>query len=410
MTSAAPARRIPTGGYSKIPNSLIENQASLTHAELALALIVCRREGQENPVPVSDRNWQSWTGLSPRAKEYAAAGLKEKGLAIHGRGDSAKYRFERTKWDDFVRHTERSRPRTKGRKAAVEPKKGAKIHPECRERGCALLAADPEFATSNAQPVAQTDGSQVSSQTAGATCVDSTRQRLTLLSPSPIAQRVAQRVTDSAEQVWSKTLAALQIAFPLVGVVFLVRLVAIVRALFVDVTDPELAAAVDFAFRAKQGRQKSEGLFLLTVPDAMRLARSKRQRDGTVEASPPAVSLVSGVAGLVGRVAEGLRARGAPFLGLAAELEKLQTEVPGKADDLEAIEREMQRAEAAILTTAAGALTAAERATVAACVESGLDPYRKNMNSVQLERLRRQLSDRETLTVLGLPRLGLFYV
>jgi len=406
MSSAASApRRVPTRGYSKIPNSLIENQAQLTHAELALALIVCRREGTETPVPVSDRNWNNWTGLSPRAKEYAAAGLKKKGLAIQGRGDTARYRFEPTRWDDFVRHTARSRPRTEGRKVAVEPRKGAKIHPECRDRGCALLEQERVAAAENAQPVAQSLGQN----SAGAACADSSRSKLTLLSPSLNAQRVAQRFTDSAEQVWAKTLAALQAIFPLVGVVFLVRLVAIVRAMFADVTDTELAEAVNFAFREKRRYQKSEGLFILTVPAAIAHARSKRARDGTREAPPPASDLVSGITGLVGRVAEGLRARGAPFLGLAAELEKLKLEIPASGD-LEAVEAEMQRAEAAILTTAAGALTAAERATVAACAEAGLDPYRAKMDRIHLEELRRQLTDRETLTVLGLPRLSLFFV
>ena len=51
---------------------------------------------------VPDETWQRWTGLSPRAKEYAIAGLKEKGLDIDGRGDTMKLRFERSAWQKFV--------------------------------------------------------------------------------------------------------------------------------------------------------------------------------------------------------------------------------------------------------------------------------------------------------------------
>ncbi len=74
----APPRRV-TAGYFKCPNSLAENQGLLTPAEKAFALIVFRREGAW---PVSDKHWHEWTGLEPRIKLNAIAGLRKKGLRV----------------------------------------------------------------------------------------------------------------------------------------------------------------------------------------------------------------------------------------------------------------------------------------------------------------------------------------
>jgi len=113
--------RTATQGYAQIPNSVIECQLLLTPAELAFVLIVCRRG--ENTV--SDKHWTEWTGREARIKDSAIRGLKEKGLHVRGRGNAAKYHFDRNHWDSWVRTQPRSkRARTIDRSKSVTPKAG----------------------------------------------------------------------------------------------------------------------------------------------------------------------------------------------------------------------------------------------------------------------------------------------
>jgi hypothetical protein len=391
MSTAAVAvkARSLTRGYSEIPNSLIENQSAFTHAELALALIVLRRGGAgDTTVTVSDRNWQGWTGLSARQKEYAIAGLKQKCLNVAGRGETARYSFRPDTWENFVRTADRSKPRTAGRKP-VSPKPGAKVHPDCRERGCALLAQEAAAGgTPVAQPVARSQSSKP----------------INLLPASRIAQPVAQAV-DAAEQVWTKTLAAIRSVFPIVGVAFLLRLLGVVRAKFAAVTDAQLAEAVAAAYHEKRLSQKSEGLFLLTVPEALAAILNQ-------PAPAPAPDISVGIERLLIRCVESLRARGAPFEGQAAALVDLARRVTAGGADLFEVEREMEWIEAEIIDIAAGLLSPAERDAVAACTEAAVSPYRDGgrrgvlMSKLQLENLTERIRARETLTVLAIPRLG----
>jgi hypothetical protein len=361
-------------------------------------------------VSVSDRNWTAWTGLSPRAKEYAIAGLRKKCLRVDGRGDTAKYYFERPAWEDFVRAAEPSRPRTAGRKAGVDPKQGAKVHPSCRERGCALLDAERASglslvpATANAQPVAQTDV-QVGVQNS----VHGDSQKATPLLLTQIAQPVAQ-VAGGIEAAWLQTLAAMRAVFPLVGVAFLVRLLAVVRALFADIDDSQLARAVALAWERKKRFQRSEGLFLATVPEVLgELRRAPKPSPADAGGVGPVGSpgLAKGATALLGRTADLLRGRGAPFREHADRLEKLWRRPPESLDDLD---QEMIAAETAIAETASGVLNDAERATVEQCVAEELRVYKDRMNKVQLETLRAQLWRRWLFETLGLPRLSLLYV
>jgi hypothetical protein len=397
MSTAAVAvqKRSLTRGYSEIPNSLIENQSAFTHAELALALIVLRRGGAgDSTVTVSDRNWQGWTGLSPRQKEYAIAGLKQKCLNVAGRGETARYSFRPDTWENFVRTTDRSKPRTAGRKP-VSPKPGAKIHPDCRERGCALLAQE---AAAGGAPVAQPVARLASSKT------------VNLLPASRIAQPVAQ-MTDAAEQVWTKTLAAIRSVFPLVGVAFLLRLLGVVRSKFAEVNDSQLADAVAVAYREKQRFQKSEGLFLLTVPEALAAIMNQPR-------PAPGPDIAVGVERLLMRCVESLRARGAPFGRQAAAVAALAGRLTTGGGDLFEVEREMEWLEAEIIDVAVGQLSPAERDTVAACVENAIAPYRDGsaarrvlpMSKLEIETLAERIKGREVLTVLAIPRLSMFYV
>jgi hypothetical protein len=299
MSSPAPAaQRNPTRGYAEIPNSLIENQAILTRAELSLALIVLRRTGPDGSAKISDANWQTWTGLSPRNKKYAAAGLKEKGLAIDGHGDQAVYSFRRAEWDNYVREaTREARPRTLGARKAVLPKPGAKVHPDCAESGCAMMCAperltlvkfpgggkiesSPSIATNIVQPVAQTimqsseDSVVKTRRIPGGSKIESSPSVAT-----PIVQPVAQTDKD-AEKNWPQTLAALRSAFPIVGVAFLGRLLAAVNWSSSGVSDSQLAEAVAIAWQQRRQTQKTEGLFLKTVPEVLAAPPRKTHAKG----------------------------------------------------------------------------------------------------------------------------------
>jgi hypothetical protein len=133
--------RSATRGYFQVPNSLAENQALLTPAEKALILIACRMNNPDRTI--SDEHWTKWTGLEPRIKRAAIKGCQEKGLRVTGRGEGAKFFFDRNAWDSWVKHQPRHhRARTIGRKESVTPKAGQQIHPECRERGCQKLCDD----------------------------------------------------------------------------------------------------------------------------------------------------------------------------------------------------------------------------------------------------------------------------
>jgi hypothetical protein len=83
-----------TKNNEKRLDSLIQNLAILTQAELSLALILLRHAGPNGSAKISDADWQSWTGLAPQSKKYAALGLKNKGLLIeHSAGGQVVYMF-----------------------------------------------------------------------------------------------------------------------------------------------------------------------------------------------------------------------------------------------------------------------------------------------------------------------------
>jgi hypothetical protein len=237
--------RTATQGYAQIPNSIIENQAMLTPAELALALIVLRRG--ENTV--SDKNWVDWTGKDPRMKEYAIRGLKDKGcLHVRGRGQRAKYYFERDKWDFLVRSRPRhERARTLGRSRSVTAKTGMQVHQECRERGCSRLCESqviPFPATEVAKPVSQTE-----------------------IKPPP-----KEEPSPPPKGGWELTLSAIRQYFPHVGPEFVEKLrVAIIQHGVRQYTDLSIAESIHKARKARRNQQ-SEGLFLHTVPEILAAA------------------------------------------------------------------------------------------------------------------------------------------
>jgi hypothetical protein len=421
MTAAAHPARSPrlTRGWVELPVSLVENQALLTPAELRFALIVLRRPDQT----VSDANWQRWTGLDPRSKENAVRGLRAKCVQVNGRGNAAKYRFDGTLWPKFVTESARGaalKARTAGR--GVDAKKGAKVHPHCRETGCALLNAavpPPDQQTelslvppsTNAKLVSRSGEAPASSAAGkpaapGLVNVTLESEKRALLA-SENAKRVSRNgASDPAEQIWAKALAALQSIFPLVGLAFLVRLVSVVRAVFADVTDSELAEAISFAWRQKRRYQVSEGLFIWTVPNA--LAALRRLPKSPPAADIPDVSV--GVRLLLERAKEAITARGAPLAEIVSAVSNLLPRVNETADWM-AIDEEMQTIEGRLLEAVAssGLMSTVERNAVEDCVESSLNAWREKVSTVQLEKMRDQATRNETLKVLMIPRLSTFY-
>jgi hypothetical protein len=409
--NSAQSARMPTKGFSQVPNSLIENQALLTRPELSLSLIVVRRGGvDDTTVPVSDDNWIAWTGMSPRAKEYAEAGLRKKGtLQVVGRGKAARYSFTRTGWNHFVSHSERTKPHTEGRR--IEPAcAGRMVHQNCSD-SCAMLRAAQNglkqlFVPPIAQPVAQStgdDGPSTSSST-----VDIQTWPTNRVNPSVsslVAQPVAQ-TSDPAEKIWAKALGVLQAIFPLVGVAFLVRLVAVCRAVFAQVTDEQLARAISVAWSHKRAVQKTEGLFLMTVPEA--LARIVHEKPPS-SAGPP--GLREGAVRMLIYGAEAMAKLGERFSVHAAACNEFRKSLKPE-DDLAVIEETLQRLEGQILQTAADALTAEQRAAVQSEVDSemgrlGFSAARHSPD--QIGDLRASLIRRRTFDILSIPRLSLFY-
>ena len=386
-TAAAPVpRRKPTEGYFTVPNSFAENQNLLTPAEQRFALIVLRRQGgmdKSTAVLVPDSYWEAWTGLKPRIKDSAEKGLRKKGLVIEGRGRKAMYRFDRPSWESYVRHAPRSKPRTEGR--SLEPKEGAQVHPNCHANGCAVLRSEtgengitPIDASQFAQPVAHSaivsiDSARTSDtdQTVS-TRIDPVRipagcpMRSNPLTPS-VAAQVAQPVAQNVYALWARTMHALQSAFPLCGLSFLVRLLAVVRAMFADVTDAELARAIVFAFGRASGKQKTEGLFLSTVPDAVAYLREHRPPGGqptivgrwTQEAGKLLASCIEHFTAL------GWGAHIAECRGLAERLEIVAPEFSvSPADDRREFYERLWGLRERVYKTAAAALSAEQRAAV----------------------------------------------
>jgi len=386
-----------TRGYAEIPNSLIENQALLTRAELALALIVLRRGNR----PVSDANWQAWTGLKPRMKEAAAAGLRAKCLKIDGRGDSAQYAFDFQTWESFVKTSDRAeKPRTVGR--AVDPKPGAKIHQACRDNGCQMLCdasqkcETPAFATPNAQRVAQIDK-------APSFATPSPKSTVKSESPSiatPNAQRVARNV---AESDFPLTMASVREAYPLVGVDFLGRLVERVSGPHGVVTDAELCKAVGMAWAANHRKQKSEGLFLLTVPEALAVLRSSGSKQKTAAWQAEGAHVFAERRALLDGMQSRLSELGAPFADVSRRVREFGSQV---AEDWSASEFAdgVEDLESEIAKVGAAALADSERVSLDMQIMADLHQYRARMSAPQFAELKAQSFRRAVLQRYGMAR------
>lgn len=428
-------------GYCETPNSLVQNLGLLTHAELCLAMVNCRLGAEKK---ITDEVWSQWTGLHPRMKQHASRGLTKRGcLRVEGRGDKALFTFDRDAWNKYALHAERSKPRTEGRRA-VDPKPGARVDPECREKGCGLLrmrcgesGLTPDPATSDAKPVS-ISAAAACAPTGFAGCVPSVSPNFEL-SPTvtasdakPVSKntptnagpvhpakagspagggRTPAPQTSGAEALWAASLAMLQTMFPLVGLAFLSRLVATVCALFSGVTDSELAGAIRVAWAWNRARQKHEGLFLFTVPEAIRVLRKGGGGDPGVDITGQPISPkppfdLDHVRAFLARNGTSLREGG--FGVQAAALEAL--DVGALYGDLGKFEDALTVIEADLLREARASAGEDLLAELRASLAHELRSYQAKMSADQLVMLEAQFVERRLLERFKLPRLSLFYL
>jgi hypothetical protein len=207
-----------------------------------------------------------------------------------------------------------------------------------------------------------------------------------------------------------ETLAMLRSVFPLAGVLFLSRLLAAVCSIFAGVTDAELSGAVRLAWTWNKARQKHEGLFLYTVPEALRFLRDggdPRAGDSSVSRVPgsPPFSL-DDVRAFIARNGTALRSAGYDLI--ADSLERL--DVAALYEDLGAFEERLTAIEATMITAVRDAMGVEVHSDLRAELDRDLKPYGGKMSGDQLRMLEKQFLERRLLERAKLPRLSLFYL
>lgn len=277
-TSTFSPNRKVTNGWTAVPNSFIENQAAMIPAERALALAIFRRTSKVLPngrlsfdnAPISDRTWESWTGLAPRQREYAIKGLRERGLLLDGRGDSAKFSWDLSCWNESLKRIQvLESPNPKPKERAVQP--GAKIHEECHTNGCAMLR--------------QCQGAQDGPKSISPMLVMPVAQCTAQIEKQP-APKHSQNDT---EKNWPKTLTVMRNQSLTLGVSLLIRLLAIIQAMFGKVADDVLSHAVAVAFKDRGDAILSKhALLLRIVPEVLAGMKQRGVKLAIkIEQSPP---------------------------------------------------------------------------------------------------------------------------
>lgn len=264
-------------------NLIVENQGVFTDAEFRLATIIVKSGGHREGVVVSDRTWKSWTRRSGRCLEIALRGLKEKGISVEGKGDRARFRFNPVAFETFIRKTQPEKPRVQQKRKPILAKPGMEIHPDCQtgcqrlcdqSKKCTVVAIDSAPKVSGTVPEPEQLGSQRNENSAP-------RHPGADLRTDPLPSRNSQPSeragSRSAQQPnWPLTLATMRSHFLTAGESFLTDLL---KKLPADVSDAELAQVLKIT---RKPHQKSEMLWLKTVPDALKnlrieLARSRQE-------------------------------------------------------------------------------------------------------------------------------------
>lgn len=359
--------RHATKGYALVPNSIIENAALLTPAEILLVLVTCRIQDTQHHI-VSDSTWEKWTGKKAGIKRRAILGLSERGLSATGRGDRVRLSFDRRVWDDWVSKRGRhERARTVGRTRSVSAKPGQMIHPECKERGCQRLCESE-----------QTENCEIISITA-----TPNRQTVNDFSNTSPPESPPKLQLNAAS--WPLALAAVRRFFGWADENFISRLVSAVHERIQNFTDEQLAKGVQLA---KTANQKSEGLFLYTVPARVAWLISQPGIPGTRRRYTPAQQESN-------RDRLELIANTLSRAGFSNEARSIST-LDETADDL--LERvwavrtqvlEILQARVPLEVTRAG-------------VAQDLEPHRQRMSREQLAELERSLIARKLLSDAGI--------
>ena len=245
-----------TRGYFQSPNFIVENAECFSPAEFLFLSILFRRGAGST---VSDATWENWTGRTPRMKDHAILGLRQKGLHVKGEGNTATYSLEETKCHSWLHtHTRHEKAKTAGRSKSVTAKTGMQVHPECRERGCQRLCETqviPFPATNLEKPVSQEE------------------RRAEDQIKAKSVPGVSTRPPESPPKKFPQSLGAVQTFFPHVEPEFIDKLRARCDRKVKQYTDTQLAQAIN---KAMKRTQTSEGLFLDTVPGHLAVILSTR--------------------------------------------------------------------------------------------------------------------------------------
>ena len=247
-----------TRGYFQTPNFIVENAECFSPAEFLFLSILFRRGAGST---VSDATWENWTGRTPRMKDHAILGLRQKGLHVKGEGNTATYSLEETKCHSWLHtHTRHEKAKTAGRSKSVSAKTGDAGSPECREGGCSGCAETqviPFPATNLEKPVSQEER-RAEDQT------PAKQERV---------PGVVLRPPESPPKKFPQSLGAVQTFFPHVEPEFIDKLRARCDRKVKHYTDAQLAQAIN---KAMKRTQTSEGLFLDTVPGHLAVILSTR--------------------------------------------------------------------------------------------------------------------------------------
>lgn len=269
------------GPTIRIPRALIRAMWAIVDGELRFCFVLWDKSNNEYVwCAVTDAEWVKYTGMSVRAKEYAIKGLQEKGLLkVEGKGDKARYLPAPSKtWVAYAAQCDRTlKARTAGRaEAAKTAKPGMQVHPECHSRGCQMLCGvvgRSDQSENQASPKIRPPSVSVPLPGRSSEEKANTTSSLESTKLTQFAQPVAQN--SRFFETYSGTLSKLQTVAPATDVAFLKRLLDAVVPIFGQVSDAELLAAVELAWRQKSGYQKGPGLFLDTIPEALRVLRAR---------------------------------------------------------------------------------------------------------------------------------------
>lgn len=358
--------RSATKGYALVPNSIIENSSLLTPAELLLVLVTCRIQDTQHRM-VSDSTWEKWTGKKAGIKRRAILGLSERGLSATGRGDRVRLSFDRRVWDDWVSQRGRhERARTVGRTRSVSAKPGQMIHPECKERGCQRLCESEQKENCEVISISATPNRQPVNNFANTSPPES---------PPNLQSNAAS---------WPLALAAVRRFFGWADENFISRLVSAVHERIQNFTDEQLAKGVQLA---KTENQKSEGLFLYTVPARVAWLISQPGISGTHRYTPAQQDSTRDRLELIANTLS--RA------GFSDQARSIST-LDETADDL--LER-VWRVRTSVLEILRARVP---RDVVRAAVEPQIKPHRDRMSREQLAELESSLIARRLLEDAGI--------